>query len=170
MPRDTDAVTAPVPAPWTRRAAAVALLVLALPAHAATYKWVDANGRTVYSDQPPPGNVKSEVVGAAPPAANPAAARELASKEAEFKKRQLDRQEDARKNEKSRADAKQLAGFCAQARTQVAGLRATDGVIYRLNERGERVALDEATRKAEADKLEALIRERKCPPAQAAGG
>ena len=118
MPRDIDAVTASAHASWTCRAAAVAALALVLPASAATYKWVDANGRTVYSDQPPPGNIKSEVVGAAPPAANPAAARELAGKEAEFKKRQLDKQEDARKSEKSRADMQQLAGFCAQARTQ----------------------------------------------------
>ncbi len=44
-----------------------AALAFALPALAATYKWVDANGRVVYSDQPPGGGQKYEVVGSAPP-------------------------------------------------------------------------------------------------------
>ena len=48
------------------RASALALALLgglALPARvAALYKWIDANGRVVYSDQPPPGNVKAEIV------------------------------------------------------------------------------------------------------------
>ena len=48
------------------RAASCAALALAIarglaaPASAALYKWTDANGRVVYSDQPPPGNVKIE--------------------------------------------------------------------------------------------------------------
>jgi hypothetical protein len=37
----------------------IALVIgLALPAHAAMYKWVDAQGRTQYSDTPPPPGVK----------------------------------------------------------------------------------------------------------------
>ena len=60
---------------------------------------------------------------------------------------------------------KKLATFCTQARTQAAGLRRADIAMYRLNDKGERVELDEAGRRAEADKLEALMRERKCPPA-----
>lgn len=156
----------PAPPCWGRRALpALLALALALPAQATLYKWVDANGRTVYSDQPPPGNVKSEVMGAAPPPANPDAAKELANREAEFRKRQQDRGDEAKKAEKSRGEAQKLAGFCTQARAQVAGLRKTDVTMYRLNEKGERVVMDEAGRRAEADKLEALIRERNCPPA-----
>ena len=64
---------------------------LSLPAMAALYKWTDANGRVVYSDQPPPGGVKSEVVGPAPPPANPNAVKEMASQDQEMRKRQLDR-------------------------------------------------------------------------------
>ena len=36
-----------------------AVLALALPAQAAMYKWVDAQGRVQYSDLPPPPNVKN---------------------------------------------------------------------------------------------------------------
>jgi Skp family chaperone for outer membrane proteins len=140
-------------------------LACAAPATAALYKWVDANGRTVYSDQPPSGNVKSEIVGAAAPAANPDAVKDMANKEAEFRKRQMDKVEDAKKAEKARADAQRLAGFCSQARAQVAGLRRSDVAMHRLNDKGERVLLDEAQRRAEAERLEALIKERNCPPA-----
>ena len=147
------------------RLLAVAALAAAIasPATAALYKWVDANGRVVYSDQPPTGNFKSEVVGAAAPSANPDAVKELANKEAEFKKRQADKQEDARKSEKGRSDAQKLASLCAQARTQASGLRRADVAMYRLNEKGERVAMDEAARRAEAERLELMIKERNCP-------
>lgn len=149
--------------------AALAALLFAATAGAATYKWVDANGRTVYSDQPPSGDVKAEIVGAAPPPANPDAARELANREAEFRKRQSDKAADAKKDDKARAEAQKLAAFCAEARLQVASLRRVDMVMYRLNDKGERVALDDAARRTEAERLEALIRERKCPPAQTPG-
>src|SRR5512139_1897178 len=85
------------PAPRPRRAlalavcAAAACLLSAAPALAAMYKWTDANGRVVYSDQPPPGNVKAEIITGAAPPANPNAVKDFAAKEAEIKKRQLER-------------------------------------------------------------------------------
>ena len=152
----------------TTKLAVIAALAAAFVAPAATaalYKWLDANGRVVYSDQPPIGNVKSEVVGAAAPAANPDAVKEMANREAEFKKRQADRADDAKKSEKARADTQKLAAFCAQARAQSSGLRRSDVSMYRLNEKGERVMMDDATRVAEADRLDQMVKERKCPPA-----
>ena len=146
-------------------ALAFAMMTACPVASAALYKWVDANGRVVYSDQPPMGNVKAELVGAAAPASNPDALKELANKDLELKKRQTDRQDDAKKSEKSRVDAQKLAGLCMQARAQAAGLRRADVAMYRLNEKGERVAMDEAMRKSEAERLEQLARERNCPPA-----
>ena len=146
-------------------AVAIAVACIAPVASAALYKWVDANGRVVYSDQPPTGDVKTETVGAAAPPANPNAMKELANKDAELKKRQLDRTEDAKKAEKTRADAQKLAAFCTQARAQVAGLQRNDMAMFRVNEKGERVQLDAAARRGEADKLEQMMRERKCPAA-----
>lgn len=141
-----------------------ALCPVAAPtADAALYKWVDANGRTVYSDQVPPG-VKAEPVSGAAPAANPNAVKELGNKEAEFRKRQLDRAEDGKKAEKARADAQKLAAVCAQARAQIVNLRSGDFAMYTLNDKGERVFLDDAGRKAEVGRLEQSMRERSCPP------
>jgi hypothetical protein len=36
----------------------IAVLAIALPLHAAMYKWVDAQGRVQYSDTPPPADAK----------------------------------------------------------------------------------------------------------------
>jgi len=69
-----------------RAALAAVALALALPALATTYKWVDAGGRVVYSDQPPTGGQKFEVVGNAAPPDNPNATREMANKDAELRK------------------------------------------------------------------------------------
>lgn len=146
-------------------AVAAVMFAAASPfASAALYKWVDANGRVVYSDQPPVG-AKSELVGAAAPPSNPDALKELANKEAELKKRQADRLEDANKSAKARTDAQKLATLCSQARAQAAGMRRTDVAMYRLNEKGDRVPMDETARKAEADRLDAMVKEQKCPPA-----
>jgi hypothetical protein len=144
-------------------ATAALLAVAAPPADAALYKWVDANGRTVYSDQVPPG-VKAEPVGGAAPAANPDAVKEFGSKDAEFRKRQMERADDSKKSEKARMDNAKLATLCQQAREQIVSLRATQMVIYRLNDKGERVALDEAARRAEISRVELMMRERNCPP------
>jgi hypothetical protein len=42
-----------------------------------------------------------------------------------------------------------------------------DLAMFRLNDKGERVQMDDAARRTEADRLEALMKERKCPPAPA---
>ena len=136
----------------------------AAPATAALYKWTDANGRVVYSDQPPSGNVKAEVMGSAPPPSNPNAVKDLANQDAELKKRQLERADDAKKAEKSRTDAARNQDFCVQARSQLATLQQTMVVLYRLNEKGERVVVDDAERQDRIGQLDRMMRERNCAP------
>lgn len=147
---------------WCVRFAAIAALSLSLPATAALYKWTDANGRVVYSDQPPPGSVKSEQLQAAPPPANPHAVRELAEKEAELKKRQQDRAKQAENEARLRADASRRAAECTRAQNQVRALGASQDIVYRINEQGERVALDEAARVRERQELERWMRANNC--------
>jgi hypothetical protein len=138
----------------------------ALAAHAAAgalYKWTDATGRVVYSDQPPTGDVKYEKVGAPPPPANPNAGKELAGKEAEFKKRQLDQAEAEAKASKADAEAARLRNFCLSVRGQIIGLGQPNVSMYRINDKGERVPMDPAERKAEIEKLERTMKDRNCP-------
>src|ERR1700752_2124654 len=97
---------------------ALALVLTAAPAAAALYKWTDASGRVVYSDQPPPGNLKSEILKGPPPPANPNAAKDMATKELEYRQRQLDKAEAGAKADKDRAVAKERADNCVQVKGQ----------------------------------------------------
>ena len=122
---------------------------------AALYKWTDASGRVVYSDQPPSGsNVKVEVLQGAPPPSNPNAVKELAAKEAELKKRQLDSAEAAKKAETQRAELAKVGDACARAQLQMKQLAAEMIGLTRYNEKGEIVYVDDATRRKEREQLE----------------
>lgn len=131
-------------------------------APAALYKWTDAQGRVVYSDQPPQANVKTEQLRGAPPPANPNAAKELAQREADFRKRQTETAEATAKSGKERANAAQNAEACAQAKGQLKQLAESPLAIYRYNEKGEREVMDEDARGRERAKLNTWMRDNKC--------
>jgi hypothetical protein len=143
-------------------AASLLTATYATLAPAALYKWTDAQGRIVYSDQPPQANVKSEQLRGAPPPANPNAAKELAQREADFKKRQADAAEAAAKSGKERANAAQNAEACAQARGEMKQLTESPLAIYRYNDKGEREVMDDDARGRERAKLNAWMRDNKC--------
>jgi len=144
-------------------AACLLAVTLASSAAAALYKWTDAQGRTVYSDQPPSTSVKSEQLRAPPPPANPNAAKELAQREAEYRKRQTEQTEAAAKSEKERADVAKRTEACAQAKGQLKQLGESQLAIYRYNEKGEREVMDDDARGRERAKINAFIRDNKCP-------
>jgi hypothetical protein len=141
--------------------AAGSLCLVALPAAAALYKWVDANGRVVYSDQPPPAsaNVKTETLHAPPPPANPNATKDLAQKQLELNKRQTERNEAAAKAEKERTAKNKRGDECTQASASLQQLSWGQVVIYRANEKGEQVPMDEAARAKEKARIEAWMKD-----------
>jgi hypothetical protein len=142
---------------------AAGVLMLAFPAAATLYKWTDANGRVVYSDQPPPGKTEVKTLQGPPPPANPAAAKELATKELEYKQRQLDIAEASKKADKDRAVAKELTENCMQVKGSLDQLGSDQFALYRVNEKGERVPMDDTARRAERDRLVKWMKESKCP-------
>jgi Skp family chaperone for outer membrane proteins len=142
--------------------ALLAAVAVALPAAAAVYKWTDANGRVVYSDQPPPDGAKAEQLQGPQPPANPHAVREMANQEAELKKRQQERSKQSDDEARRRAEADQRTVACARAEAQIRTLGANQQVVYRLNEKGERVALDDATRVKERLELERWMKANSC--------
>ena len=144
-------------------AACLLAVTLASSAAAALYKWTDAQGRTVYSDQPPSTSVKSEQLRALPPPANPNAAKELAQREAEYRKRQTEKEEAAAKSEKERADVAKRAEACAQAKGHLKQLGESQLAIYRYNEKGEREVMDDDALGRERAKINAFLRDNKCP-------
>lgn len=149
------------PGPSLRRAILLSLsaCALAAPASAALYKWTDANGRVVYSDQPPTGNVKVETVAGASPPANPNAARELATKEAEFKKRQADAAEKEKKTESQRAEFAKRAEQCQRAQGQIRQLSNENIGLVRYNDKGEAVVVDDTQRRKDRADAEAWFKQ-----------
>ena len=150
--------------PVTPRLVAAALaacaVAAALPAAAALYKWTDANGRVVYSDQPPSSaSVKAETLAAPAPAANPNAAKELAQKEADMRKRSTDRAEAAVKAEKELTAKEQRTEECTRMANNIKQLSSSQFRIYRANEKGEQVEMDDAAKQRERARLEGLQKE-----------
>lgn len=143
-------------------AGALALLALAAPAAAAMYKWVDANGRVVYSDQPPPANVKSEILRPPPPPANPNAARELADQEIANQQRDKKRAEEAKAAETARQASERKREACVNALGHLRALQQRDETLYRYNEKGERVIFDDGMRREEFERQQRIVREN-CP-------
>ena len=141
-------------------ATAVALILAASPTHAALYKWTDANGRVIYSDQPPNGNFKVETIDGPPPPANPNAAKELASKEAELKQNKMLRADEEAKATKAKAEADTKREQCARVRGQLTMMQNDQNVLlFRSNEKGEPVYMDDAARRKERERLEGWLRE-----------
>jgi len=139
--------------------AAAVCAALATPVCAATYKWTDANGRVVYSDIPPQGNVKYETVGAPSAAANPNAVQELAAKELELRKRQTDAADKDKKAEEKRAELAKRTEQCQRAESNVRQLGMEQVELVRYNEKGEAFVVDEATRRRERTEVEIWIRQ-----------
>lgn len=141
-------------------AALVVVALSAIPAWAATYKWTDANGRVIYSDQPPPGNVKVESLAAPPPPANPNAAKELANKEAELAAQKKQRAEADAKSAKVSADANQRREQCGRVRGRILALQSNENVVlYQTNEKGEQVLMNQAARAREIETASTWIRQ-----------
>jgi Skp family chaperone for outer membrane proteins len=143
--------------------AALLCAALAAPAGAATYKWTDTNGRVVYSDIPPQGNVKYETIGGAAPPANPNAVQELAAKELELRKRQTDAADRDKKTQEQQAALIKRAEQCQRADSNVRQLSADQVALVRYNEKGEAFVVDEATRRRERTEIEVWIRQN-CGP------
>lgn len=139
--------------------AAFAVALISVPAEAVLYKWVDANGRVSYSDQPPPSNVKAEIVSGAAVISAPDAVRDMASQEMELKKRQTQRADEQKKTEKLRADAALQQQACIELRGKLKVFESNQPIV-RINEVGEQVFMDDSMRVRERERLEGTLRER----------
>ena len=131
---------------------AAAILMLAGPALAQQYKWVE-NGRVRYGDVPPPGVNATRLKGPTPPSAPPPAAgakgpQTAAEKEADFRKR---RQEAEKAREKQDVAAQEAAGKrenCERAQEYLRTIESGQR-ISRTDAKGERYFLDDAQRAQE---------------------
>lgn len=113
------------------------------------HKWVDAEGKVHYSDQPAPDKSKDKTLTITTKPLSGAnekpATQGLAEKEQEFRKRKAAEAEAKAKQEKSDAEAKKKAQNCEQARNNLRTVQE-GGRIVRYNEAGEREYLDDTGR------------------------
>lgn len=153
-------------------AAGLLAAAFALPA-AAQWAWKDDTGRTVYSDRPPPANVKAEQILRQPsaqsmgaPSANPApqegkadgkdapkaGPKTLAEREMEFRKRMQDNADAEKKQAEEQARNEQRSAECERLRGYLRALEEGQR-IARTDAQGNRELLDDAQRASEVRRV-----------------
>lgn len=119
-------------------------LALAPLASAQLYKYVDKDGKTVYTDQPPPGtdtkqmNVPSSAIGNAP-----APGKTAVQQDKELQKSRDKAKEGEKKSEEKEARARAEAERCESAKTAYAQY-SLGGRITKLDDKGEKIFLGDA--------------------------
>lgn len=142
-----------------------ALLLVAGQASAQINKCVDNTGKTIYLQSPCPANSKASSIRSAPPspaapspdgksvAKGPASTAEL---ERDFRKRRTEQEELAKKNAEKATEAKDREENCRSARAQLASLES-GARQQRVDEKGERVFLDDSQLGVEADRARKAV-------------
>lgn len=175
--------------PPSRRLAALAVAFVAaayVSGAAAQWAWKEDSGRVVYSDRPPPANIKATQIIRQPslsapapapapqaptsggtgaegekPAVAPApssAPKSVAERDMEFRKRQQERADSDRKAQEEQQRAAAKAADCERSRGYLRSLE--DGVrIARTDPTGNREILDDEQRAVEIDRTRKVIQQ-----------
>lgn len=142
-----------------RLAAVLAALALCAGAHAQSmYKWVDEKGVTHYSSDPPPDGKGQKIEVKPAPPSSPAQPQPLRLED--VRKRALELRDERLAKEKREDDAKkreeQQRSRCLRAQNDLEMLRRQRR-IYSMNERGERVYMDDKGRAEEMEKSQKAV-------------
>lgn len=164
---------------WTPLAVAAFVVFSSCPV-AAQWAWKDDNGRTVYSDRPPPAGVNTDRIVRQPPnkqtvlptpaagdpsakptpdgkpAASATAPKSLAEQEMEFRKRQQERADAEKKSQDEQVKLAAKAADCERAKGYLRAIE-TGERITRTDAAGNREFLDDAQRAAEADRTRKIV-------------
>jgi hypothetical protein len=132
-------------------------LALAPMAGAQLYKYVDKDGKTVYSDQPPV-NADSKRLSAPPPPASAAPQKSAVAQDKEAEKGREAQREKAKKAAEKEKVSQAAEERCTLARSEVR-MYTEGGRLARHNEKGERVYLGEAEMQAERARAQRVVDE-----------
>jgi Domain of unknown function (DUF4124) len=165
--------------------AAAVSLVAATSGHA-QYQWRDGNGHMVFSDQPPPSNIKPSQIlraepmkSAPPPSGNVSfsgaratgessgprpvaradtAAEKAADRELEARRKQQGGKDTERKQKEEAEQAAKMARACDDAKAEIRTLES--GIrIARINDQGEREYLGDEQRAARLGSVQRDVRD-----------
>ena len=126
----------------------ICLLLLSFSAHGALTKWVDADGKVHYSDEPPPPNAKAKTL-ATPSVAAPASGvpteKSVIEREAEWRKAQKVKEEAEQKAAKRQEESLAKQKNCEAASSNLKALENSPNIVT-YNSKGEGSYMDESTR------------------------
>ena len=128
-----------------KRCLAVCLLLFSFSAFGALTKWVDAEGKVHYSDEPPPANVKAQTLVTPSAASGVPAEKTYIERESELKKTLKTKEETDQKAAKQQEAAMAKQKYCASLRAHLTALEKSPRIAS-YNDKGERVVMDDATR------------------------
>jgi uncharacterized protein DUF4124 len=144
-----------------RRILLVLCLVLAASDAAALYKWVDEKGVTQYTETPPPDRKATKVeIKSFPPAAvrTDDTTQGFKERERELRTKRVDKEQaEAADKQRVERDAANRRARCLNAQRALDMLQSRP--VYRTNERGERVYLEDKERANEIENFRAQARE-----------
>ena len=146
-------------------AIAIIALLVANAANAQIYQWKDESGKTFLSDKPPPGQVRVQrklAPESATPASSEATQKSLADREFEYRKRQKESQESAKKSDTEQAAAADKRENCENARRRLQALESGERITMR-DDKGERYFLEDAQREQEIARVRQAVQSN-CAP------
>lgn len=122
--------------------AAATAMALCMPSVAQLYKYVDKDGKTVYTDAPPPGQEGKQVnVPKGGAASSPS--KTALERDKELEKARQKSREEGKKSEETARNAARTEEACARARENYTRY-SEGGRITKLNDKGERVYMEES--------------------------
>ena len=143
---------------FTALVALFTLFSLSIPApFADVYKWVDKNGQTVYSQNPPPGNVDFEEIGKPAKVDSARALKKLRDDKIKADKLRRERLREEADRKKTREQKAEVKKNCKIARGKLASLQRPRAKI--LQPDGSRIRLPEEERQRQIKEAEAKIKE-----------
>jgi hypothetical protein len=139
----------------------VVLVLLGGNVYAGITKWVDDKGEVHYSEQAPKNANKVEHLqfkdsGGIPPADNPYGKKSAKEMEGDFQRGKAARNNAAKKEEQSRANAEAKQANCINARNNFATLQQGRR-MFKMDENGERVYLDDNQRQQQLDAAQQAV-------------
>lgn len=129
-----------------KRCLPICLLLLSFSAHGALTKWVDADGKVHYSDEPPPLDVKAKILVTPSAASGVPAQKTYVEREAERKKAEKAKEEAAQNASQQQEEALAKQKDCAAARANLKALENSP-LIATYNDKGESSYMDDTTRR-----------------------
>lgn len=139
-----------------KRYLTVCLLLLSFNAHSALTKWVDADGKVHYSDEPPPLNVEAKKLTTPSQPSGVPTQKTYVEQEAELRKTQKTMEEAEQKAAKQQEETLAKQKYCASLRATLTTLENSPSIAT-YNEKGERVIMDDAARRKEIEEARKQI-------------